>query len=244
MTNFHPSDNDLIEFSAGNSDWAVSICVSAHLHYCPTCKDKVSNYNKLGGEVFNQTPGSDVSSCSFDSVMAKIKQTSSSESLAADAHEIPQRQKQSAPVVTRQIDQERIKKHGKQAETLPYVIQKLLPKEKPIKWSRLSPSLKAARLTTNQDKYEVSFHRIKRGGRVAEHDHRGREITLVLEGCFSDADGTYFPGDFLVREPGNIHKPIATQDHECLCLSVVEAPVKLTGFVGKLLNPFLSFKPA
>ena len=75
------------------------------------------------------------------------------------------------------------------------------------------------------------------------HDHKGREITLVLYGSFSDADGVYEEGDFIVREPGDIHSPQATLDDECICLSVVEAPIRLVGPVMRGLNPFLSFKP-
>jgi len=68
-------------------------------------------------------------------------------------------------------------------------------------------------------------------------------VILVLHGRFSDADGVYVPGDFLVRRPGEIHRPIATEDQECLCFSVVEAPVAVTGVLGWLVNPFLSFRP-
>jgi putative transcriptional regulator len=127
---------------------------------------------------------------------------------------------------------------------VPKVIAKLLPRDGKLKWQRISSSLKTARLQTGQSQYEVAFQRISSGGKVVEHDHRGLEVTMVLCGSFSDEDGVYNQGDFLVRNPGEVHRPTATQNQDCLCISVVEAPVKVTGFFGKLVNPFLSFRPA
>jgi len=64
-----------------------------------------------------------------------------------------------------------------------------------------------------------------------------------LTGSFSDEEGVYHPGDFLVKEPGNIHRPFAARNQECICLSVLEAPIRLTG-MKRVLNPFLSFTPS
>jgi putative transcriptional regulator len=100
-----------------------------------------------------------------------------------------------------------------------------------------------ARLQTGQKEFEVALHRIKAGGSVAKHDHGGTEITLVLDGSFSDENGIYHEGDFLVREAGETHRPLASRDAPCICLSVVAAPVRMTGTFTRLLNPFLAFKP-
>lgn len=219
MANFHPSENDLLEFSAGNLDWALSICISAHLQLCPACKNKVAQFNSIGGSVLSQAKPVQVADGSLNNVLARIRTT---------PHEEP------AAAIARQHEC---------ARALPSVVQKLLPKDRPLKWSFVSPSLRAARLETGQDKYEISFHRIKRGGKVAEHGHRGLEVTMVLEGSFSDANGNYVVGDYIVKQPGETHRPMASQDQDCLCLSVVEAPVKVTGLLGKVINPFLSIHP-
>ncbi|WP_086933552.1 ChrR family anti-sigma-E factor [Agarilytica rhodophyticola] len=222
MANFHPSENTLIEFSAGNLDWALSICVSAHLQFCPHCAHKVSELNAIGGALIEQTKPAQVCNSSFDSLMQRIKNSS---------------QTQDCQPIQRQAKQDQ------RTKDLPEIVQKLIPKDKTLKWSFVSSSLKSARLDTGQGKYEVCFHKIKRGGKVVEHDHRGLEVTLVLEGSFSDENGSYMPGDYIVKEPGEIHRPMATQDQDCLCLSVVEAPVKVTGFAGKIINPFLRINP-
>jgi len=239
VTNFHPSDNDLLEFSAGNLDWALSICVSAHLQFCPSCKNKVKKYNCIGGSLLSQSTGVEVSKATFSSLMNRIhqaKEESTDTSITSDGVGVKQEDSLTHP------SNEELNVSS-DSRALPDVVQKLIPKGQALKWSFVSPSLRAAQLTTGQNKYEVCFHKIKRGGKVAEHDHRGLEVTLVLKGSFSDADGNYMPGDFIVKEPGDVHRPIAAQDQDCLCLSVVAAPVKVKGAIGKIVNPFLSIDP-
>lgn len=224
MSNFHPSDNELLEFSAGKLDWALAVCVSAHLQMCPHCKHKTAQFNAIGGSLLSKAPAVEVEASCFASLMTRIKS-------------------EVAPVES--ADTSTSGEHSAKAQVanLPPVVQKLLPKNKALRWSFASPSLRIARLETGQDKYEVCFHKIMRGGKVVEHDHRGREVTLVLEGSFSDEHGQYLPGDYIVKEPGEIHRPMAALDQDCLCLSVAEAPVKVTGLLGSVINPFLSISP-
>jgi putative transcriptional regulator len=121
-------------------------------------------------------------------------------------------------------------------------VQRLLPSGK-LDWRRLSPSLKVAPISVGEEQYELALHRIDAGGKAPAHDHLGKEITVVLTGSFSDEDGVYQPGDFLVREQGDTHRPFAARNQECICLSVLEAPINLTG-IKRVLNPFLSFTPS
>ena len=67
-------------------------------------------------------------------------------------------------------------------------------------------------------------------------------MTLVLEGGFSDADGTYHQGDFLLREPSDVHSPTAVQSEDCICLAVLDAPLKFTGWKYRWMNPFLQLR--
>lgn len=223
MVKHHPSDNMLVEFSAGTLDWALSIVVSAHLQFCPRCKKQIAECNSVGGSMLESSKHAEVSSESFEKLMARIKAT-------------PDVEKQRSGDYGRGASRSEI-------SGLPRVVQKLLPKDKALKWRHVSPSLKEAVLEAGQSDYEICFHKIKKGGRVAEHGHRGMEATLVLEGSFSDAEGNYAQGDFILKEPGEVHRPMAAQDQDCLCLSVAAAPVKVTGFMGKLVNPFLSINP-
>lgn len=224
MAQFHPEVELLVEYSAGRSDWAVNICIAAHLHFCPVCREKVAKLNQIGGHWLTRAEHVDVPEHCLTATLATLKgdKIQSSAVSATNAQ---------------------IAKRNRSYDQLPPVIQKLIPASGKLPWTYAAPSLKVARLTTGQDKYEVCFHKIKKGGTVSEHDHNGRELTLVLEGQFSDENGIYSVGDFIAKQPGEKHRPTATRDQDCLCLSAVEAPVRLTGVFTRLLNPFLRVKP-
>lgn len=224
MIQHHPDDNMLTEFASGSLAWALGISLSAHLQLCPRCRERVSGLNKLGGTILSQSVAEPVAENSFTDLMARIRrQPAAPEPGLQPLHPVYQRH----PLL----------------KSLPKVIARLLPKDGSLKWQRASISLKIARLLTGQQQYEVLFQHMRSGGTVFEHDHKGVEVTLVLQGSFSDEDGIYHEGDFLVRQPGDIHKPTATLNQDCLCLSVAEAPVHITGVVGKLVNPFVKFLP-
>ncbi len=226
MITHHPDDNFLAEYASGGLAWALSVSVSAHLQMCPRCRQKVANLNTIGGALLNASIAEPCLTDDFQQLMQRI-----------DRHD-------SSTVVSQGESRQSFSSTDPMLSHLPKIIETLLGKSQALKWKRVSGSLKAAQLTTGQSDYEVAFQRISSGGKVVEHDHRGLEVTLVLKGSFSDEQGIYTEGDFLVRNTGEVHRPTATLNQDCLCLSVVAAPVRVTGFLGVLINPFLSFKPA
>lgn len=225
MIKYHPNINTLAEYAAGSLDTAASIAVSAHLHFCHQCKKQVQNLQQIGGTILDQSLTADVGSSVLDSLMKKIDEMESS----------PQPSSAS-------IQDEPPLDSG--LAGLPPVVTKLIGNRNQLQWKKLTSSLQIAPLKTGQSQAEVSLHKIAAGGKVMEHDHRGQEYTLVLKGSFSDEKGVYQPGDFLLKQPGEVHKPYAAANRDCICLTVVEAPVRFTGFWGKLLNPFLRLNPA
>ncbi len=237
MITHHPDDNLLTEYSSGSLANALGVIVCAHLQTCPHCRKRVEQLNKLGAAILNQSVAEAVQPESFAQLMTRIR--SNSETAVSDKNsQMQEKQQQKPQELHPTYANDPLLKH------IPKIIAKLLPRDGKLKWERVSGSLKTARLKTGQRQYEVAFQRISSGGKVVEHDHRGLEVTMVLCGSFSDEDGVYNQGDFLVRNPGEVHRPTATQNQDCLCISVVEAPVKVTGLFGKLVNPFLSFRPA
>jgi putative transcriptional regulator len=216
----HPDKNLLIEFAAGTIDHGQSIAVSSHLHYCVRCRTDVANLERIGGAMINMSTDTDTDSddappaASFDALMHKINQLDDDTTTHSSEPTTP-----------------------KQYAALPRVIRKMLCQ--PAKWKRITTSLSSANLIAGQNKYGISLQKIDAGGSVPQHDHRAAEITVVLKGSFSDEDHMYQQGDFLLKNAGDIHRPIASSNEDCLCLAVEQAPVKLTGVFNRLLNPFL-----
>src|SRR5690606_15196045 len=103
----------------------------------------------------------------------------------------------------------------------PPALRKLLPASPAqAPWQRLGRALRACRLSTGNPRHEVALHHIRAGGRVARHSHRGEEITVVLQGSFSDALGQYAAGDFMRRDGRDRHAPQAAAHEDCICLTV------------------------
>jgi putative transcriptional regulator len=71
---------------------------------------------------------------------------------------------------------------------------------------------------------------------MPSHTHHGVEVTLVLQGSFSDPLGRYMRGDIAIADDEIDHKPVAGSEQDCICFAVTEGPVRLTGPVARLFN--------
>lgn len=220
MVKRHPDPDFLVEYASGSLSLAPCISVTTHLQFCETCRDSVESLKDIGGEVLVSSDQVEVS----DDLLSRVLDCIENDAPARD-------ETRARKTVTDGV-----------AVELPQYVQDLLPAGE-LGWKKLSPALRAAPISVGEQQFELALHRIDAGGKTPEHDHRGREITVVLKGSFSDEEGVYQPGDFIVREPGHRHRPYAAQNEECVCLSVLEAPIKLTG-IKSVLNPFLSFSPS
>ncbi len=237
MAKHHPDENMLTEYAAGSLEWALSLSVAAHLHFCVTCRNSVWSLNHLGGTLLSNCDRAPIDTATFEKLMARIHSPQlQSESLQAVSASSTPDTDNPAPAENIIV----VSKHTALTNP-PRVVRKLIPRK--LKWKFVTPSMKMAPLVTGQEKFGVALHRISSGGRVGRHNHRGREVTLVLQGSFSDGFGVYSAGDFVVREPGQIHRPTATENEDCICLTVSEMPAAMTGLWGKVLSPFLSTRP-
>lgn len=107
-----------------------------------------------------------------------------------------------------------------------------------VPWRKVLPGL-AEHKVPDMDGCEVSLLRIDGGKTMPVHTHHGSEITLVLQGAFSDENGTYRVGDIAYADDEINHKPVAEPGEVCICFAVVDAPLELTGPIGRLMNPFI-----
>jgi putative transcriptional regulator len=107
-----------------------------------------------------------------------------------------------------------------------------------LKWRSLMPGVKEFKFG-EMDGCSASLLWIKAGRAVPSHTHDGQELTLVLQGGFSDADGHYVRGDLAFADDHVDHKPIADDDEDCICFAVTEGHLRLTGPLGRLIAPFM-----
>ena len=221
MTHYHPDQFLLNDYVAGSLPGAVALPIAVHLEYCAQCREEGAQLSRLGAELFSELDPVPVG----DDAFARLLERLDGKGAVPMTPLAPQR-----PARTR--------------DGLPRALRSLVPTGvEDLDWKRISASLRASRLGFGDPQREVALHHIRAGGKVLAHGHAGSEITVVLQGSFSDQDGRYAQGDFLVRGPGDEHRPVAAADSDCLCLAVLDAPIRLGGLLGRLANPFLRIHP-
>ncbi|WP_181707098.1 ChrR family anti-sigma-E factor [Chthonobacter rhizosphaerae] len=107
-----------------------------------------------------------------------------------------------------------------------------------LPWRTILPGVKEVKLG-EFDGLKPSLFWIRAGTAMPAHTHEGGEATLVLEGGFSDILGSYGVGDISITDSTVDHKPVADDDGDCIGFAVTDAPLRLTGRIGRLFNPFL-----
>jgi len=120
---------------------------------------------------------------------------------------------------------------------VPSVVRRYLPGD--ARWRKALGGIEEIELPLNDTRHRATLMRIGAGRGLPVHRHGGNEYTLVLAGGFADGHARFEPGDICVADPSVEHKPVAEPDTACICLVITEAPIVLTGFLGRLLNPFL-----
>lgn len=89
------------------------------------------------------------------------------------------------------------------------------------------------------DGCHASLFWIKPGRKIPAHTHEGSELTLVLDGAFSDKNGRYGPGDISVADESVDHRPIAEKARPCIGFAVTDGPLRLTGPLHQRLSDIL-----
>jgi len=122
------------------------------------------------------------------------------------------------------------------ASVLPAPLLRLVGSEiNDLKWRKKLPGVREYRISES-DRGEASLLWISGGRRVPSHTHEGSEVTLVLQGAFSDVTGRYGRGDIAIAEADLDHRPVTDEGQDCICFAVTDAPLRLTGTVGRILD--------
>lgn len=84
------------------------------------------------------------------------------------------------------------------------------------------------------DQGAAVLYRIQPDRDMPPHAQPGSDVRLVLQGGFTDASGHYGPGDIAVaKDPDD---PSVTDHDGCLCFVVTDAPRRLLGRIGRVLQ--------
>ncbi|PSW06786.1 ChrR family anti-sigma-E factor [Photobacterium lipolyticum] len=218
MTNvhFHPSDDTLARYAAGDLDPASSIMMSAHLEYCINCRLRIDELEASYTQVLESTPAEPMT-CGLTEMLSQI--------LSQPAE----------PLGVEPVPISGVLKLDNKEFHLPRALQR--HKDEIGPWSRLPGKIQRAYVSTG-GKSKMNFIYMEPDSALPEHTHQGLEITLVLSGRFTDEHASYGPGDFIVQTTEHQHSPKTRPGQDCLCLTLLDAPLHFTSGLATLLNPF------
>lgn len=210
----HPDPAVLLDYAAGSLREPLALAVATHLWFCRACRDTVANAEAVGGAFLAALPAASDGDIGLAEVLALLDEPAS----VAVAPRAPAAADIPGP--------------------LRHYVHGALPA---LPWRTTTKSLATVDLTTDVPGYRVRLLRIAAGAAMPPHTHRGTEVTVVLKGGYSDKLGRFAPGDVAATDPTIAHQPVADADQDCYCLAVTDAPVRLVGWLGVLLNPLVRF---
>ncbi|SMH57815.1 ChrR family anti-sigma-E factor [Azospirillum agricola] len=223
LPSHHPGDTLLIDYAGGALCEGASLVVATHMAFCPCCRRMVGEMEAVGGALLDDLEPDTVSPDCLDALLARIdRDTSQRPPPCRPALQPPPHH----PTAVR--------------PTIPEPLRGYLGGGLEGKrWRFLQPGMTVIDLRTGSSAV-TRLVRMKGGVAVPQHTHGDIELTVVLEGGFSDELGSFQPGDIAIGDPSIEHRPVADPEG-CLCLSATIGGLRLTGPIGRILNRFMDF---
>ena len=207
----HPSEETVYSYAAGALPAALALVVGCHLQYCPQCRALAAKGEALGGDLLSSINQKPLSEGRRESMMALLDASPAqqAETLA------PQKTETEVPNLLRKLV------GHDDFDSLP--------------WKSIVPGMKQIDLKLGEG--EAKLLRIAAGKKMPVHSHQGNELTLVLQGGYSDRLGKFNAGDFAELDGSVEHQPVADADEDCICLAGMDAPLAFKGMIAKMLQP-------
>lgn len=216
----HFDDATLISFSSGSLSAGMALLVASHIDICPDCAGRVAQVRAMGGAMLNDIEPVSVAQDSLSSVLA----------LLDEPENAPQSMSQQL------IQDQQIRDN---ANGLPRPLWLELGHDlEELNWRKIGVGVQQYDLKL-EGPGSARLLRLQPGVSVPHHTHRGNELTLILKGSYSDELGRFAAGDVADVDTEVKHQPIVDTGEECICLIATDAPLKFTGLMGRLVQPFI-----
>lgn len=231
MINHHPKFELIQSFVDGDLPASLSAAIAIHADMCPQCQQQIAQLTDQVAEVSFEEAFLD------RFIVDEHQSIESVGELNADALDIEDMIAQIT--LSDDIDKdepvvEKTMLFNNKAYTLPSALNNMSFG----KTSHIG-KLSRARIQLNENEIHTSLLQIEPGASVPQHTHKGFELTLLLDGSFSDERGEYVKGDFIMLDGSHTHNPVSAQG--CLCYTVANDALHFTQGINKLLNPIGTF---
>lgn len=204
----HVSDQLLMAYAAGALPEAFSLVLATHLSMCDDCRARAASFDALGGAVLEDCGSAELQDSALEDCLARLTAPS-------------------APEPARPM----------RAGLFPQPLQDYVGGDlEAVRWRPLGMGVRQAILKTGHGATARLLY-IPAGQAVPDHGHRGTELTLVLQGAFSDTTDRFGPGDLEIADEDLHHTPVAEPGLPCICLAATDAPLRFNSLIPRLLQP-------
>jgi putative transcriptional regulator len=107
-------------------------------------------------------------------------------------------------------------------------------------WRWIGPGMRVRDVHAPRDgDCRVILLRIDPGRETPRHTHGGVELTCVLSGAYATETGRFGVGDLEEADADVLHQPRVVSDTPCLCVVALDGQIRLDGWIGRLMQPFV-----
>lgn len=206
----HLSDQLLMAHAAGQLPDAFGLVVATHVSLCDDCRARLAAFEAVGGAMIDRCGTVDMSADALDACLNRIT------GAAPEPRPRPRQRPGLFPLPLHD-----------------YIGGDL----DAVKWRPIGMGVRQAILRTERGASARLLY-IPAGQAVPDHGHRGLELTLVLQGAFRDETDRFGPGDVEIASEDLHHTPIAEAGPDCICLAATDAPLRFSGLIPRLAQPF------
>ncbi|MFT5509204.1 MAG: putative transcriptional regulator [Hyphomicrobiaceae bacterium] len=207
---YHPSEETLVTFVAGSLCEGNSLVVATHLAHCNECRSAIRDMAELAGGILEQDYTTPITEATRSATLDKLDDT---------PIEAPPNPVAMAPA-DRRMAPLSIYEGGK--------------------WQWVGPGVYRQFVDVPNDTgTRVFILKAAPGTRLPDHRHVGTEWTCILKGAFRHDHGRFGAGDFDEADGRVDHNPFVEEGEECICLVALNGHVEMTGWLGRLIQPFV-----
>ena len=212
----HLDDSTLLAYAAASLPQGMALLVACHLHDCPRCRQTLLQAEAVGGALLEALEPAPLDARALQVVMARLD---------APENKLSENTAAAAPAV----------RHS----DLPVPLQQHLSGDlASLPWRRLGYGMQHIDLKL-AGPGTTRLLKIAPGISVPHHTHGGNELTLILQGSYADEIGRFCAGDVADLDDTVQHQPIVDTDQDCICLIATDAPLRFSGLMGRLAQPFI-----
>lgn len=105
-----------------------------------------------------------------------------------------------------------------------------------LRWNWTAPGVHLIRAPRHPG---LILLKIAPGKSMPMHSHGGNELTQILRGAYDDVLGHFAPGDVADLGSDIEHQPVTSPGIACVCVSALDAPLRFSGRLARLLQPLI-----